>query len=273
MTWLALRRSRNLLLTVLLMTLIGVWFLRNPLSVPGINFVTGWGLIGLTLVLALFNLRKKLSFLPLGSAAGWMQLHLYLGLLAVWVFLLHTRASLPSGPFDTSLYLLFALTAITGLAGIWLSRWLPRQLRQWGEEVTFNLLPRRIAEVQQRVEEHLLTLDRDAGGEGLLQLHAHTLGPWLDGPRDRLEHLIGSDAPERRIFQRIRELERYLSQAELDTLAEILPLLHDKLALDRRHARLWILRRWLLLHLPLAGLLLFFALMHLILVHAFVGLA
>ena len=49
------------------------------------------------LFLALYNVRKKLPFLPLGSSTAWLQWHLYVGIGSVGVFALHAGLRWPTG--------------------------------------------------------------------------------------------------------------------------------------------------------------------------------
>ena len=48
-------------------------------------FTTGYLLLAAVLFLALYNVRKKLPFLPLGSSAAWLQWHMYVGIGSVGV--------------------------------------------------------------------------------------------------------------------------------------------------------------------------------------------
>ena len=53
------------------------------------QFLSGWILFASVLILTAYNARKKITMLPIGSAASWLQVHIYLGLLSVLLFLLH----------------------------------------------------------------------------------------------------------------------------------------------------------------------------------------
>src|SRR5665213_3087314 len=51
-----------------------LWLHHHFRTLPGYPFLTGWVLLAVMLVLALFNARKKLPFLPLGRAETWLQI-------------------------------------------------------------------------------------------------------------------------------------------------------------------------------------------------------
>src|SRR5262249_49752973 len=107
-------------------------------SLRPVSLYTGWLLAALMLVLACYNVFKKVPFLPLGKSSGWLQLHIYVGLLSVLVFLLHAGTHLPHGPLGWVLEGLYAGVAGSGLVGLLMSRAFPPLLRSRGEEVIFE---------------------------------------------------------------------------------------------------------------------------------------
>ena len=66
-----------------------VWDLVHGMTLAHPSLVSGWGLVTLMAFLTLYNLRKKLSFLPLTASNTWMLMHLYAGGLTVFLFALH----------------------------------------------------------------------------------------------------------------------------------------------------------------------------------------
>src|SRR5690242_17642005 len=89
MHFFARRRIRSFLTTALAVVLIAYWLRWLDVHLNRANYASGYLLYGLVVFLALFNLRKKLPSLPLGSASAWLQLHLYVGIIAGAVFGLH----------------------------------------------------------------------------------------------------------------------------------------------------------------------------------------
>src|SRR5688572_18048992 len=87
---------------VTLAALGGVWLwaerLRVRLESP--SFFTGWLLLASLGLLALFQVRKKLPAPPLGSAAAWMQIHIYTGLATAGLYLIHTPLRWPNGVLE-----------------------------------------------------------------------------------------------------------------------------------------------------------------------------
>lgn len=91
------------------------------------NF-TGWTLFGIVTLLMLIGLRRRIPVLPLGRMSNWMQVHLYVGIFSLGVYVLHVPAILGRGRFTCILSLLFLFVAFSGIYGIYVSRTLPKRL-------------------------------------------------------------------------------------------------------------------------------------------------
>jgi hypothetical protein len=91
-------------------------------SVAGLTY----GILGtLAMLLAGFlAARKKVRTWRLGPARVWMQMHIWLGLLAVPLILFHAGFRL-GGALTTTLMVLFALVTLSGLFGVVLQQYLP----------------------------------------------------------------------------------------------------------------------------------------------------
>ena len=105
------------------------------------SFATGYILLAAVLFLALYNVRKKLPFLPLGRSATWLQWHLYVGIASVGVFVLHAGLRWPTGILQTTLAACYVCTVVSGLVGLYLTRTIPAQLARVGEECSTSGFP------------------------------------------------------------------------------------------------------------------------------------
>ena len=85
-------------------------------------FTTGYLLLSAIGFLALYNLRKKLPFLPIGSSAAWLQWHIYVGMGTIGIFALHVGPNWPRGPLNITLAIVYLLTIGSGFIGLYLSR-------------------------------------------------------------------------------------------------------------------------------------------------------
>ena len=116
-------------------------------------FVTGWLLLPLIVLLALYNVRKRLSFLLIGSSAAWLQIHIYAALLTGLLFLLHIDWQIPTGVFESVLASVYTITFLSGVVGLFLSRSFPARLRARGEEVLFERIPIYLKALRSDVEQ------------------------------------------------------------------------------------------------------------------------
>ncbi len=129
MTSFVQRRIRNSGATMMMLALVWLWVraLENRLT-PS-SFATGYVMLAAMLFLALFNIRKKLPFLPLGSSATWLQWHLYVGIGSLGVFALHAGLNWPTGTLEATLAAVYLSIIVSGLIGLYLTRTIPAQLR------------------------------------------------------------------------------------------------------------------------------------------------
>src|SRR4051812_21962785 len=127
-------------------------FQRFDKILPRFAFLSGWGLFALMIVLAGYNVWKKLPFLPLGSSRSWLQFHIYAGLFSVAAYLIHTRCRWPSGRFEQTLALFYVLVTGTGIAGLFITRTFPKRLTARGGEVIYEQIPSARRRLQQQAE-------------------------------------------------------------------------------------------------------------------------
>ncbi|MCS7049051.1 MAG: hypothetical protein NZ483_07140 [Verrucomicrobiae bacterium] len=208
------------------------------------SYLTGWVLLAVMLVLTLFNARKKLPFLPMLSARVWLVSHIALGFFSAAIFVWH--AGWPHGWFNWLLTAVYAAVMISGVVGwIW-SRTIPRQLTALGEEVIWETIPARRAQLRAQAEAMAIT--------------SPVVG------RFYLENLSGSWTDAERNLRVLRDTLGETERALADRLAAIL----REDALLATHYRLQgRLKGWLFVHIPLTYALLVLTAAHVIVVYAF----
>src|SRR5688500_18639840 len=99
-----------------------LWTERMERRLESSSYFTCWLLLASVLFLALLQVLKKLPMAPLGSAAAWLQAHIYVGLASAGLFLLHTPLRWPNGNLETALAMLYAATFASGLIGLYWTR-------------------------------------------------------------------------------------------------------------------------------------------------------
>ncbi|MEL6962447.1 MAG: hypothetical protein AAFO01_06795 [Pseudomonadota bacterium] len=269
MTTFGQRRLRNIALTGMMAGLILAIELLYDMSLRDAAFLNGWTLFAGMVLLAIFNLRKKLNILPLMRMSSWLQLHIYTGLICLLLFLLHTSFSLPNGPFEIVLWILYMTMTISGMIGVALSRLLPHRISARGERVIFERIPVMRAQIARDIEKLAMTSVQETRASTIADFYVAELAPYLQRPKHLVLHLIGGNRPERRLHVAIRELERYLDERGRQILGEIDQLVSAKADLDYQYAMQSTLKSWLFFHLPLNYGLMLFTLVHIVLVYAF----
>ena len=267
-----LRRSlRPSLLFALVMVAITAWWRYEWLTLRPHAFTSGGLLLSAVVFLAAYNVRKKLTFLPLGSSAAWLKLHLYVGIGAVWLFLLHTSFHIPNGIFETSLAALYLLVTASGLHGLYLTRTIPIRLAALGEEVIWERIPGLRRQVAERAQELVLTARDDSSAGVVTDLYTRRLFRFFESPRDWSYYLRPTSTLRRQLLAELGELKRYLAPVQQQLVDELAGLVARKDDLDYHAALQGWLKCWLFGHVAATYSLLLFAGAHGVLAHAFHG--
>ncbi len=242
------------------------------LSLHRTGYFTGWLLILLILGLALFNVRKKLPFLPfLQSNKTWLQIHIYAGLFSIFMFALHTKFRVPNGWLEGTLAVLFLIVALSGVFGLFLSREIPGRLTTRGEEVIFERIPVFLNQLRDELEQLVSRAIAETDSATIADFYAHRLIHFFHKPRNIIWHLVQSNRPRFALLNELKALSRYLSPAEQAFQKEISELIEVKDNLDYHYAHQAILKYWLFVHIPLTYSLLLFAIVHAVLVYVYRG--
>ena len=263
------RRIRNIAILICLAA--GFVFLDRLLRLTfrDAAYVNGWSLMALVVLLALYNLLKKIPYFPLGSSSAWLQLHIYAGLLSIVIFGLHVGLRFTNGVFESVLAVVFLLVSGSGLFGVIISRMFARRLTARGDEILFDRIPRKLGVLRRAAENVVQQCLEETSSTLLPEFYVVRLEPFFATHRNLGHHLVHSSRPQKAIVAEIHAQLRYLDEAESEYLAKIEDLVAQKDGLDYQYAHQSLLKYWLFVHVPLTYALLVLALLHLILVHAF----
>ncbi|MEM6331494.1 MAG: hypothetical protein AAF790_14780 [Planctomycetota bacterium] len=224
--------------------------------------LTGYAMLAALLVLAAYNVRKKLAGLPLGSSAGWLQAHVYLGLGSAVLMLLHTSGRWPDGWLEGTLAAAYWATFASGVGGLYLTRTVPRQLARTSEEFVYERIPRLRREVMEQARAAVLEGAGVGGATTLADYYCDRIDPFLAEPRGLLYAVRPSSALRREVMRELADLKRFLSEAELAASETLFAMVRKKDDLDFHEARQGLLKRWVVVHIALTYLLLTTAAMH-----------
>ncbi|MGA8277965.1 MAG: hypothetical protein WB784_07195 [Rhodanobacteraceae bacterium] len=269
MTRLRQRRWRAMLLTLLAAALLALWLGSRSLALRDIAFVSGWLLLALVAALALFNRRKKLPYPPLLRASTWLQWHVYLGLLALFLFLIHLGWRWPQSTSGFLLAGMFVLVALSGLVGIALSRFAPASLTVRGEEVIFERIPMFYRQLNEEAEALMVEAARESHATTLPEFYQRSASAFLAKPQGAISHLLQSSRRCHRLRAELRSLDRYLDARERGLAQQLDEIIATKDTLDYHRALQGALKLWLFVHIPATCALLVLVLVHVLLVHAF----
>jgi hypothetical protein len=256
-----------------LVILTGVWLLARAQerSLGSSAFTTGYLLLVVIAFLALYNIRKKLPFLPLGSSTSWLQAHLYVGLGSVGLFAIHIGPTWPNGVMESALAICYLVTMASGLVGLYLTRMIPRQLARVGMEAVYERIPAYRRDVRLRADNLVLEAVQNSGAMTLADLYTARLYDFFQRPRGAWYLLWPTTSKRRALMRQMQDLRRYLSQQEQAACERLFALVRRKDDLDFHEARQKLLKLWLFGHIALTYVLVSLALLHGLLAHAFEG--
>lgn len=263
------RRLRGALLTALVLAVVLLADRAHVLRLGHPSAVSGWGLLTACLLLTSFNLRKKLSFLPLGAASTWLQLHAWLGLLSLALFGLHLGLRRPSGLLEGSLAACFLGVGASGVFGLYVTRVFPHRLRTRGEEPIFERIPALRRRIQLRAEELVERAATERRSVAIPDLYLRSLAPFLSGHQHRLGHLMERRGHFQTLEARLADTRRVLGPEDQAILDELAQLVRSKEDLDYHASHQGLLKLWLFVHIPLTWALLPLAALHVVTVLAF----
>ncbi len=259
---LAPKRPRNLkatllasLLMVALFALSAAWGAFSPKR--GLGLVFGI-LAALVFVFEMLYSSRRPRAWPLRDAQAWLQAHLYLGALAFVAVLVHSGFARPHGLMGWALLLLSAWVTLSGLAGVWLQKWIPAALSEGLRvEALFERIPELItgllAEADALLQDASDTLDgfyqRDVRAE-------------LQAVKPSWAFLLDVRAGRERALEPFRRIGPFVEPEEKPKVDDLMGILSDKMELDAQYSLQLLLRRWPWLHVPPAGLLMGLLLVH-----------
>lgn len=267
-----LKRRRVALTFTLLIAVLVVFFLwAYKQRLASNTAISGWSLFAIMLILSAYNLRKKVPFLPLLRSATWLQIHLYLGLLTVAIFIMHVGVRVPNGNLETIITILYIIVAGTGFLGLFLTRTFPKRMTVRGEEVLFERMPIYRRNLNDRAEKLVLDAVSETNTTTLADYYKLRLAGFFSGFRNYWHHLFESKRPRHVFATEFSDLDRYLNDRERQIVSELAELVYIKDDLDYQHALQKTLKGWLYVHIAATYSLLLFVITHIVVVHAFLG--
>ena len=204
--------------------------------------------------------------IPLGRASHWLGFHVVVGIVALGLFWLHTGTFWPTGLYEQALAGLVYLLTLSGLFGFLIQKVLPARITDSGVEVIYERAPAEIAMIRDDVEGTVQTATRETGSDVLARQYKSSWMWYFARPRFALASLFNSDKPESWIRGEAAAVRRYLNEAEQGHLDQILEAADYKRRVDLHYWSQGLMKRWLLVHVPLSAAFLLLAIWHMIVV-------
>jgi hypothetical protein len=264
------RRVRNCVALVVAMVVLAYVVSVLGRSLWHSAFLTGYLLLGSFVLLTLFGVRKRLSFIPnIGSASFWMQLHIYVGWATLVMFGMHVSWSIPNGIFETTLAILFFIVAGSGVYGLIITRAYPAKLTSLGGEEIFERIPLRRAQIASRARE--LILNSGESAEVLGPFYVNRLAAFFEKPRGWMYLAMPNGRLKRQLVSDISDLDRYLPKDQRKIGKALSQIVEERDRLDYHSALQGRLKGWLFVHIGFTYSLLLLSIVHGVLAHAFAG--
>jgi uncharacterized membrane protein len=262
---------RSLVITALVVVLIAYWLRWLDVHLYRASYASGYLLFGLVAFLALFNLRKKLPSLPLGSASTWLQSHLYVGIIAGAVFGMHLAWRVPNGWFEGLLAVTFMMTFVSGIVGLVVSRRVPHLLNRVRHQVIYERSPAIRRLLAERSRQTVLESVAASGGTTLADFYTAKLFDFFARPRPLGYFVLPSSARRKQLLADMQHLDRYLSPSEKTACERLFAMVRRKDDLDFQEVQQRRVKLWLFGHIALTYALIVFATVHGVLALAFRG--
>lgn len=188
---------------------------------------------------------------PLLTAKNWIQVHIYLGVVALLAVFIHAGFTWPHGTMGWALFLLSAWTTLSGLAGVWLQKWIPSAL---AEGLRVEALYERIPDLVRQLTTEADALMSDAS-DVLDRFYRTDVRPSLAKLRPARSFLLDVRSGRERALEPFRNIARFVEAGEKEKVEDLTNIYTEKLELDAHYSLQGILRSWLMFHVPPAGLL------------------
>lgn len=232
--------------------------------------ISGWILFGSFLFLCAYGFRKKVPFLPIGKTTTWLQLHLGFGGISAWLFLEHVGYRMPTGIFETQLYILYGLLLLSGFFGWIVMRSLPESLRKDGREANQLRIPDELFAMTKECDDWIAGLESGELNAEMASSYFEVIRPYLSSGCGFIPSRIHPEFGVPRSL--VSRLQDYESPTVLFSSEQFLPvhrIVQEKAKLDLHGIRQRWMRGWLFVHLPITGVMFLMIVLHIVLVVAF----
>jgi hypothetical protein len=230
---------------------------------PGNTWGLAYGIAAAVLLVttALYAVRRRTMRWATrfaGRGRAWLWLHVWGGALFLLLASMHSGFAWPTGALTWWLFLLSWWTVLSGLAGLFLQRWIPRVLSSGlSVEVNYERIPELIDEVRSKAEALVAGAD-----ETISELYERSMASELAAPNPRFVYFTDVTGGIRSRLTDLEYLRRFLPAEEKEKLDKLEELFRVKLEIDAHYTLQRVLRNWLYFHVPPSVVLLGLVVLH-----------
>ncbi|QDV55226.1 hypothetical protein [Rosistilla oblonga] len=259
----------SLTATAVLIAAIATWLIRQRLGHA--SMATGWTLLASVGLLMLLGLRKKLVMLPILPVRVWTQFHIYTGLFALAIYLMHVPVVIASGFFESTLSLLFLSVAGSGLYGVWISRRGAKRLTAIAGEYRFDRFGWHRRTIADRASEIVTEVGQTGDVPVIAKFYRERLQQYFSTRPSLAYVLVPTSHRKRRLLTELGELDRYFASNVKQAAGRLAALIRNRDDLDYHYATQLRMRMWLAIHIALTVAMLVFIVVHVLMVLRFQG--
>lgn len=264
--WLTLSlRKRRLLAGMATVLAVELFWCIDQLIVARLgnaSLYSGTVLLACLFLLVAIGARRRLTMLPLWSVSTWLQVHLYTGIFAVVVFLVHVPKLVADGWFEGMLAWSFLVVSASGLYGIFVSRTIPKRLTAISIQPRYDRIEWHRDQYRQAAQEVDRSLTLAGGGEVLSEFYQRRLKPYFESGLPLLFRLRPNPRRRQTLLAELGDLKRYFDADSLRSADRLAALVRHRDELDFHHGLQWKLRSWVIVHAGLSLLLVVGAVLH-----------
>jgi hypothetical protein len=202
-------------------------------------------------VLQMLYPSRRPNAWPLRGAMAWLQLHVYAGGFALVAVLVHVGFRAPSGQLGWWLLGLSCWTVATGLLGVWLQKWIPAAL---AEGLRVEAIYERIPGLVEQLREEADQLVQGAS-DVLERFYRSEVRAPLSSLHRSWAFLLDVRGGRERALEPFRRVAQFVEAGERQRVHDLMSIYTEKMELDAQYSLQGILRGWLVIHVPPAGLL------------------
>ena len=223
-------------------------------------WTVAYGVAATTLLLGAvaYGGRRRAPRRGPGASYHWLRFHVYGGTLFLALVLLHTGLRLPDGVVGWGLWSMSLWVVITGLAGVFIQKWVPTALSSGlATEVHYDRIPELVSHIRGKVEDLVAVAD-----ESVRSFYQANLAAGFAGPQARLIYFVDITGGIQARLRHLDYLDQFLGVRDRRTVDELRSLVRTKLEMDAQYTLQRALRWWLYAHVPGAVVLTMLVMFH-----------